>query len=162
MSHKQYGPASASLHPPNCEIVTKMLNFGGWLIDVRTIAAKSVRLELQRCILGYVEAVGIAGDAKEKQLFRAGINGQAKRLTGQPLTSVRICSLVKRRLKNAGLPSRLSPHSFRVTGITDLLAQGVPLEDVQYLAGHAEPRTTGLYDRRKKQVTRSIVERISI
>jgi integrase/recombinase XerD len=49
-----------------------------------------------------------------------------------------------------------------VTAITDLLTQGVPLEDVQYLAGHAEPRTTGLYDRRQKKVTRNIVERISI
>lgn len=37
----------------------------------------------------------------------------------------------------------------------------VRLEDVQYLAGHAEPRTTGLYDRRQKKVTRNIVERIS-
>jgi integrase/recombinase XerD len=32
----------------------------------------------------------------------------------------------------------------------------------RYLAGHAEPRTTGLYDRRQKKVTRNIVERISI
>ena len=46
-----------------------------------------------------------------------------------------------------------------MTAITDLLTQGVPLEDVQYLAGHAEPRTTGLYDRRQKKVTRNIVER---
>jgi site-specific recombinase XerD len=65
-------------------------------------------------------------------------------------------------LKDAGLPLRLSPHSFRVAGITDLLSQNVPLEDVRYLAGHAEPRTTGLYDRRKKKVTRNTVERISI
>ena len=36
------------------------------------------------------------------------------------------------------------------------------LEDVQYLAGHTEPRTTGLYDRRQKKVTRNIVEQISI
>jgi hypothetical protein len=43
-----------------------------------------------------------------------------------------------------------------------MLGQNVPLEEVQYLAGHAEPRTTGLYDRRKKKVTRNIVERISI
>ena len=57
---------------------------------------------------------------------------------------------------------RLSPHSFRVTGITDLLTQGVPLDDVQYLAGHSSPRTTKLYDRRQKKVTRNIVERISI
>ena len=60
------------------------------------------------------------------------------------------------------LPERLSPHSFRVAAITDLLTQGVPLEDVQHLAGHAEPRTTGLYDRRQKRVTRNIVERISL
>jgi integrase/recombinase XerD len=65
-------------------------------------------------------------------------------------------------LKAAGLPDRLSPRSFRVTAITDLLTQGVPLEDVQYLAGHSSPRTTELYDRRQKKVTRDIVERISI
>ena len=79
-----------------------------------------------------------------------------------PLTSKRICELVKRRQKVAGLPSRLSPHSFRVKAITNLLTQGVPLEDVLYLAGHSEPRTTGLYDRPQKKVTRNIVERISI
>ena len=83
-------------------------------------------------------------------------------LSRNALTTKAICELVKRRLKDAGLPKRLSPHSFRVTAITDLLTQGVPLEDVQYLAGHAEPRTTGLYDRRQKKVTRNIVERISI
>ena len=70
--------------------------------------------------------------------------------------------MIKRRMRDAGLPSRLSPHSFRVTTVTDLLEQGVPLEDVQYLAGHADPRTARLYDRRKKRVTRNIVERISI
>jgi len=47
--------------------------------------------------------------------------------------------MMKRRLKDAGLFVRLSPHSFRVTTITDLLGQGVALEDVQRLAGHAVP-----------------------
>jgi hypothetical protein len=46
--------------------------------------------------------------------------------------------------------------------MTDLLHQGVPLEEARYLDGHAEPRTTGLHDRRQKQVTRNIVGRISI
>jgi integrase/recombinase XerD len=41
---------------------------------------------------------------------------------------------MKRRLRDASLPSRLAPHSFRLTTITDLLEQGVPLEDVQRLA----------------------------
>jgi integrase/recombinase XerD len=44
--------------------------------------------------------------------------------------------------------------------VTDLLTQGVPLEDVQYLAGHADPRTTRLYDRRPERVTRNMVEKI--
>jgi hypothetical protein len=29
-------------------------------------------------------------------------------------------------------------------------------------AGHADPRTTRLYDRRRRKITRNIVERISI
>ena len=121
-----------------------------------------VRHDLEGFILAYVEVAGIAGDGKGKPLFRAGINGMAKRLTGNAPTSKRICELVKRRLKDAGLPSRLSPHSFRVTAITDLLSQEIPLKDVQYPAGHAEPRTTGPSDRPQKKVTRTIVERISI
>jgi site-specific recombinase XerD len=65
------------------------------------------------------------------------------------------------RLVGAGLPHLFSSHSFRVTVVTDVLNQNVPLEDVQYLAGHPNPRTTQIYDRRRR-VTRNIVERISI
>jgi len=32
----------------------------------------------------------------------------------------------------------------------------------QRLAGHADPRTTRLYDRRDEKITRNIVERISV
>jgi integrase/recombinase XerD len=120
-----------------------------------------VRHDLEANIRAYLAAAGIAAEAKDRPLFRSTLR-RTKQLTGNALTTKAICELVKRRLKDAGLPSRLSPHSFRVTAITDLLTQGVPLEDVQYLAGHAEPRTTGLYDRRQKKVTRNIVERISI
>jgi integrase/recombinase XerD len=119
-----------------------------------------VRHDLEGYIRAYLDAAGIAGETKDRPLFRAG-NGTTKRLSEGPLNSVTICRMVKRRLADASLPDRLSPHSFRVFGITDLLSQNVPLEDVQHLAGHAEPRTTGLYDRRQKKVTRNIVERIS-
>ena len=122
-----------------------------------------VRLELQRDILAYLQAAGIAAEGDDRPLFRSAV-GRTKKLTEKALTTERICELVKRRVKDAGLPKRLSPHSFQfqVAAITDLLTQGVKLEDVQYLAGHTEPRTTGLYDRRQKKVTRNIVERISI
>jgi integrase len=57
------------------------------------------------------------------------------------------------------VPSASTPS---VTTLTDLLTGSVPEKDVQYLAGHADPRTTQLYDRRQKRVTRNIVERISV
>lgn len=46
--------------------------------------------------------------------------------------------------------------------ILAVLIKGVPLEDVQHLAGHADPRTSRRYDRRQKRVMRNIIERISI
>lgn len=70
--------------------------------------------------------------------------------------------MMKRRLAAAGMGTSYSPHSFRSCTATDLLLQGVTLEDVQYLLGHADPRVTQLYDRRQKQVARNIVERISV
>ena len=67
----------------------------------------------------------------------------------------------KRRLKAAKLPVRLFPRCFRVTAITDLLTQGVPLEDVQ-IANHESPKTTKLYDRTSDQTTLDEVEKIVI
>ncbi len=116
-----------------------------------------VRHDLERFVLAYVQAANIT----EGLLFRTA-NRKMKTLTKNAITGIDICRMMKRRLKAAGLPGHFSPHSFRVTTVTDLLEQNVPLEDVQYLAGHADPRTTRIYDRRRRKVTRNIVERISI
>lgn len=120
-----------------------------------------VRHDLKQFIGKYLAAGGMEYADKSKPLFRTTIR-KTKKLTQNTMTAGDMARMVKRRMRDAGLPSRLSPHSFRVTAITDLLSQGVPLEDVQNLAGHADPRTTRLYDRRKRKVTRNIVERISV
>jgi len=120
-----------------------------------------VRHDLQHMIAVYIEGAGLQKASKETPLFRAAI-GKTGRLATNAIHVNDICRMMKRRLKHASLPERLSPHSFRVAVITDLLDQGVALEDVQHLAGHADPRTTRLYDRRNRKVTRNIVERISI
>jgi integrase/recombinase XerD len=116
-----------------------------------------VRHDLEQLLLAYVQAAGIT----EGPLFRTA-NRKTRTLTGNAMTGIDVCRMMKRRLKAAGLPGQFSPHSFRVATVTDLLEQNVPLEDVQYLAGHADPRTTRIYDRRRRKVTRNIVERISI
>ncbi len=120
-----------------------------------------VRHDLEGFIFGYRNAANVADEPKESPLFRSAVR-RTKALTKNRMTAIDMSRMLKRRLKSAGLPARISPHSFRVTTITDLLEQGIPLEDVQYLAGHSDSRTTALYDRRKKRVTRNIVERISI
>ena len=43
----------------------------------------------------------------------------------------------------------------------DLLDQGYDLAQVQDFLGHADPRTTRIYRRRKFKATRNMVERIS-
>jgi site-specific recombinase XerD len=120
-----------------------------------------VRHDLRSFILDYVAAGVMEYTDKTSPLFRTTVR-RTKQLTQSAMTADDIGRMVKRRAKESGLSSRLSPHSFRVTTITDLLTQGVPLEDVQNLAGHADPRTTRLYDRRQRHITRNIVERISI
>ena len=66
----------------------------------------------------------------------------------------------KRRLKQAGLPAHYSPHSFRATGITNFLENDGTLEAAQRIAGHADSRTTKLYDRRGQKVLLEDMERI--
>ncbi|HUF64012.1 MAG TPA: tyrosine-type recombinase/integrase [Verrucomicrobiales bacterium] len=59
--------------------------------------------------------------------------------------------IVKRYVKQTGTGkggTRYSAHSMRATFITTALDNGSPLEDVQRAAGHADPSTTKLYDRR--------------
>ncbi|MBK8913006.1 MAG: tyrosine-type recombinase/integrase [Phycisphaerales bacterium] len=134
-----------------------MLRFdekGGKIRDI------PVRHDLETFVEEYLESAGQSAD--DSPLFRSAA-GRTGKLSDHGMTQNDVLRMVKRRFAEAGLPSnRLTCHSFRATTITDLLDQGVPLEDVQYLAGHSDPRTTRLYDRRKKQVTRNIVERISI
>ena len=120
-----------------------------------------VRHDLDEWIAAYLEAGRIDLSLKAAPLFLA-----AERwglgLVDRAMTAHGVRRMLKRRLQDAGLPGIISPHSFRVMVVTDLLGQDVPMEDVQYLAGHSNPQTTQIYDRRRRRVTRNIVERISV
>jgi len=56
--------------------------------------------------------------------------------------------LVRKYAAGIGLPRGYSAHSMRATFITTALENGAQLEDVQKAAGHRDPSTTKLYDRR--------------
>ena len=107
----------------------------------------------------YIASVGpMEGSAP---LFRTML-GRTNTFTGKAMTGDDVLAMFKRRLKHAGLPEGLSCHSCRKATATNLLEQGVELADVQNFLGHADPRTTKLYDQRQLSVTRNIVERIGI
>jgi site-specific recombinase XerD len=120
-----------------------------------------VRDDLGKWLEAYIFVAGIESESIDSPLFRTAAGGSMCLGTG-PMSGVDVCRMVKRRLKAAGLSTLISPHSFRSCTATDLLLQGVALEDVQYLLGHSDSRVTKLYDRRRRQVTRNIVERISV
>ncbi|MCA9151110.1 MAG: tyrosine-type recombinase/integrase [Planctomycetales bacterium] len=120
-----------------------------------------VRHDLRTYLHEYLAAGHLEYAEPNAPMFRTTYR-RSKRLTARGMSPCDVARMLKRRLHHAGLSMRVSAHSFRVTVITDLLMQGVSLEDVQNLAGHADPRTTRLYDRRHRVVTQNIVERISV
>jgi integrase/recombinase XerD len=135
--------------------ILRFLEKGGKVRDI------AVREDLQRYLTAYLDAAGLRSAAATEPLFRR-LTRKTRDLKAAAMTADDMGRMIKRRMSAIGLPTRLSPHSFRVATLTDLLTQGVPLAEVQHLAGHADPRTTRLYDRRQQRVTRSIVERISV
>jgi integrase len=70
-----------------------------------------------------------------------------------------IYKLVKARALSAGV-KHFSPHDFRRTFCSDLLAEGEDVFTVQELAGHASPVTTAKYDRRGEGRKRRAVKRL--
>ena len=121
-----------------------------------------LRFDLDRWISEYMAIAVPDDDPKNAPLFRTMSRSTPRGFTNRSIQPWTIRSLLKRRLRDAGLPEIIRPHSFRVMVVTDLLSQDVPIEEVQYLAGHSHPSTTQVYDRRSRRVTRNLVERISV
>ena len=105
--------------------------------------------------------VAETGEWEPVYLFRTAA-GRTGLLTGTPMTGNDIYKMMRRHAERAGIGSRVSPHSFRVAIATDLHEQGVPTDEIQTLLGHSDVRTTNLYKRNRRGVTRNLVERIRL
>ena len=86
------------------------------------------------------------GDPDEGPLFAT--------KTERHLSEPYLFRLVQRLARNAAIPAadNLSPHSLRHTAITEALDATHDLRKAQDLAGHADPRTTRLYDLRRGEL----------
>ncbi len=131
-----------------------------WYVDLAEKGGKSTTKlahhRTQDTLDAYLTALAAAPD---DQLFQSmDRSGQA---TGRALSRRNALHMVKRRAAAACLdPSRVSNHSFRATGITNYMGNGGRIDVAQEWASHADPRTTGLYDRTTDKVSLEEVERI--
>jgi site-specific recombinase XerD len=117
-----------------------------------------VHHKLEEILDEYLDASGLKNQP-EAPLFPIAL-GKTRELGTRAITRIDAARMLKRRLKEAGLPDAFSPHSFRATGITNYLENGGTLEVAQRIAGHADSRTTKLYDRRGQKVLLEDMERI--
>lgn len=108
----------------------------------------------------YIAAAGFEPRTK-LPLFQSA-PGRSARLSGEAMTIDDALRAVKRRCADAGLPSSISNHSFRATGITLHQENGGRLEEAQDLAGHADARTTRLYVRKNRATAQAEVERVQL
>ncbi|MDZ4780950.1 MAG: tyrosine-type recombinase/integrase [Planctomycetia bacterium] len=114
----------ADLIPDGSKLVLRFAEKGG---KARAIP---VRHDLQQFLQDYVFAGGLGAAPMESPMFRTAA-GRLRQLSSAGMSGVDICRMVNRRLQAAGLPTLISPHSFRSCAATDLLLQNVPLDDVQ-------------------------------
>lgn len=96
----------------------------------------------------YLEHVGHSAQ-HDAPLFRPLRGNQKKAFdpTGR-MDPDAIDRVVRKYAAKIGLDRGYSAHSMRATFITTALENGAQLEDVQKAAGHRDPSTTKLYDRR--------------
>jgi len=95
----------------------------------------------------YIERAGHAGDT-DGPLFRPLHHNGKQSHARRAMSPDAIDRVVRKYAGTIALSRGYSAHSMRATFITTALENGAQLEDVQKAAGHRDPSTTKLYDRR--------------
>jgi integrase len=85
-----------------------------------------VHHKLEELLDQYLKITGLENEP-QAPLFPAAI-GKTGKLSRRPLVATDAADMLKRRLKQAGLPAHYSPPSFRATGITNFLKTTAPLK----------------------------------
>jgi len=73
-----------------------------------------------------------------------------------PITSRNMAGRLKKYVKAAGLPDRVTPHTLRHSIAVHYLINGAPITFVQRLLGHASLATTGIYTQLADETTKEI------
>ena len=109
--------------------------------------ALAINLQTAARLRAYLETAGHGTDI-DGPLFRPLKHNGKRREERRGMDPDAIDRVVRKFAAALGLDRGYSAHSMRATFITTALENGAQLEDVQKAAGHRDPSTTKLYDRR--------------
>jgi integrase/recombinase XerD len=98
-------------------------------------------------IRAYLAAAG-HGDDHDGPLFRPRRHNGKRQDERRRMDPDAVDRVVRKYAAALGLDRGYSAHSMRAAFITTALENGAQFEDVQKAAGHRDPSTTKLYDRR--------------
>ncbi|MEO5949842.1 MAG: tyrosine-type recombinase/integrase [Candidatus Saccharimonadales bacterium] len=76
---------------------------------------------------------------------------------GDRMNRASVARLVNKLAARAGIFRPITPHGLRRSAATNMLAQGIPLRDVQLQLRHVDPKMTMRYDQGKNSIDRSAV-----
>jgi len=109
--------------------------------------ALAINLQTAARLRAYLETAGHGTDI-DGPLFRPLKHNGKRREERRGMDPDAIDRVVRKFAAALGLDRGYSAHSMRATNNTTALENGAQLEDVQKAAGHRDPSTTKLYDRR--------------
>jgi integrase/recombinase XerD len=109
--------------------------------------ALAIHPNVAQRIRTYLGAAGHADDL-DGPMFRPLSHNRKGQESRRHMDPDAIDRVLRRHATAIGHTRGYSAHSMRATFITTALENGATLDDVQRAAGHAEPGTTKLYDRR--------------
>lgn len=120
-----------------------------------------IPVDVWRVIEEYLLSIGLnpaelRGEQAEQSVFvqfRRGDHPQSQGISDQIIQRV-----VETACEKAGLNLKITPHALRATFVTLALSGGAKLEQVQYAVGHADPRTTERYQKRKINLDNNAVD----
>ena len=81
---------------------------------------------------------------------------------GDKLTRIMIFTIIRQSVERVGIKKSVSPHTFRHSFATHLLAGGASIRQVQEMLGHESIETTEIYTHLDTSRLRETVEKISI
>ena len=81
---------------------------------------------------------------------------------GDKLTRIMVFTIIRQAVERAGINKTVSPHTFRHSFATHLLAGGASIRQVQEMLGHESIETTEIYTHLDTSRLRETVEKISL